>query len=89
MSDLQAAMDESPRYYRHPQGAYIIVYSDGTLSAHKPDGKKKKTSATAENLRAGHGAWQEVPSLDPSTVLPTPEETKEQQAKIEQALRDG
>lgn len=74
--EMSGAVTGRIRYYRHPQGAYITVFPDGTMDVRKPDGKKKKTSATAENLASGHGAWREVDSLDPSTVLPTPEEIK-------------
>lgn len=48
--------------YRHPQGGYIEVYSDGTMQAWNAAGKKKSTSATPEKLAAGHGAWTEVDS---------------------------
>lgn len=52
------------RYYRHPQGATITVYPDGTMDARRADGKKKQTSATPEALADGHGRWVEVDSLD-------------------------
>ncbi len=43
--------------YRHPQGKIIKIGSDGVVRAYK-NGKLLPTSATAEKLRAGYGAWK-------------------------------
>jgi hypothetical protein len=46
--------------YRHPSGASILVFADGTMDARGANGKKKRTSATPEKLRDGHGLWKKV-----------------------------
>lgn len=43
--------------YRHPQGKIIKIDADGNVRAFK-NGKELPTSATAEKLRAGYGAWK-------------------------------
>ena len=57
------------KVYTHPQGATIVVHPDGSLNAYGKDGKKKNTSATAENLAAGHGKWTEA---TPGAKAPEP-----------------
>lgn len=44
--------------YRHPQGSAIVVTDGGVVTKYRPDGKKAKTSATAEKLAQGHGGWE-------------------------------
>lgn len=46
--------------YVHPQGASIIVFADGTMDVRAANGKKKRTTATPETLREGHGQWRRV-----------------------------
>lgn len=43
--------------YVHPQGKVVEINPDGTVTAWK-NGKLTPTSATAEKLRAGYGAWK-------------------------------
>jgi len=43
--------------YVHPQGKVIEIQPDGSVRAFK-GGKELSTSATAEKLRAGYGAWK-------------------------------
>lgn len=43
--------------YVHPQGKMVEINPDGTVTAWK-NGKIIPTSATAEKLRKGHGAWK-------------------------------
>lgn len=50
--------------YKHPQGATIVVYEDGSLVKRDKNDKITKTSATAAKLAAGHGGWV----LDEGTV---------------------
>lgn len=53
--------------YRHPQGKIVKIDSNGNLTAWK-NGKQITTSATAEKLRAGYGAWKRDDSA--ATQLP-------------------
>lgn len=41
----------------HPQGGRIVVYEDGSMDVRNHAGRRKKTSATPEALRRGHGQW--------------------------------
>lgn len=47
--------------YVHPQGKVVEINPDGTVTAWK-NGKIIPTSATAEKLRKGHGAWKRANS---------------------------
>lgn len=48
---------DSMETYVHPSGKIVKVYEDGSARAFK-NGKELKTSATAEKLREGYGAWK-------------------------------
>lgn len=56
------------RVYTHKQGSTIIVTPDGSVFKYGPDGKPKKTSATAAKLAVGHGAWEPVEASVPAPV---------------------
>lgn len=44
-------------YVHKTYGGRCFVYDDGTMQSRTSEGKRKKTSATPENLAAGHGQW--------------------------------
>lgn len=58
--------------YRHPQGKIIKIDADGNVRAFK-NGKELSTSATAEKLRAGYGAWKR----DDASAVELPESANE------------
>lgn len=58
--------------YRHPQGKIIKIDADGNVRAFK-NGKELSTSATAEKLRAGYGAWKR----DDASAADLPESANE------------
>jgi hypothetical protein len=60
--------DSVESIWRHPQGAMITVFKDGTFICVNGQGRSKRTTATPELLRAGHGMWQRVGADD----LPEP-----------------
>lgn len=67
------------KVYRHPQGSYIVASASGAVAKIGPDGKPRKTSATAAKLAVGHGQWTPVSMSKPAPVKkPTalPLETK-------------
>ena len=57
--EREAAQEE---LYVHRQGKIIRVNKDGSVEAFTADGKKASTSATAEKLREGYGAWKRAES---------------------------
>lgn len=67
------------KVYRHPQGSYIVASPEGAVVKIGPDGKPRKTSATAAKLAVGHGKWEPVdasiPEPQTETVAP-PVESK-------------
>jgi hypothetical protein len=56
------------KVYKHPQGSYIVAGSDGSVVKIGPDGKPRKTSATAAKLAVGHGSWAPVETSVPAPV---------------------
>lgn len=46
--------------YGHFQGSTIVIEPGGKVTKYLASGKKSKTSATAEKLMLGHGAWKYV-----------------------------
>lgn len=57
--------------YVHPQGKLITVDADGNVRAFK-DGVEVSTSATADKLRKGYGAWKlDGSAKAPASVLST------------------
>lgn len=48
------------KVYSHPQGSWIIVSPNGAVAKIGPNGKPRKTSATAAKLAVGHGGWSPV-----------------------------
>jgi len=65
---IRQVANDGDEIYVHPQGKIITIDSRGYLSAFK-DGRELGTSATAEKLRKGYGAWKRVdyPSSGPET----------------------
>ncbi len=86
--------------YRHPQGKLIKIDADGNVRAFK-DGKELSTSATAEKLRAGYGAWKrddaraiELPEFaneGPRATVPAvdPQELQDSYARKLAEVRDA
>lgn len=68
--------------YVHPQGKIVEINPDGTVTAWK-NGKQISTSATADKLRAGYGAWKRdhsssdlITRVNPENVVSKPKASK-------------
>jgi len=58
LADAEDREGDGSETYIHPQGKKIRINKDGSIEAFTADGRKASTSATAEKLRGGYGAWK-------------------------------
>lgn len=87
---VRAFVSPGDKVYVHPQGSYIVASASGAVAKIGPDGKPRKTSATAAKLAVGHGQWTPVSMSKPAPVkqpVEPPLETKPiQDVPIEQSV---